>query len=53
LYVLWLKEEFPASLTVLYDESASKYLPTEDLAVLTELTSSRLIKAKAKLMSNK
>jgi hypothetical protein len=53
LYVLWLKEEFPASLTVLYDESASRYLPTEDLAVLTELTSSRLIKAKAKLMSNK
>ena len=51
LYVLWLKEEFPASLTVLYDESASRYLPTEDLAVLTELTSSRLIKAK--LMSNK
>ena len=51
LYVLWLKEEFPASLTVLYDESASRYLPTEDLAVLTELTSSRLIKAK--LMINK
>jgi len=53
LYVLWLKEEFPASLTVLYDESASRYLPTEDLAVLTELTSSRLIKAKAKLIRNK
>ena len=53
LYVLWLKEEFPASLRVLYDESASRYLPTEDLAVLTELTSSRLIKAKAKLMSNR
>jgi hypothetical protein len=53
LYVLWLKGEFPASLTVLYDESASRYLPTEDLAILTELTSSRLIKAKTKLIRSK
>lgn len=53
VFVLWLKSEFPSSLTVLYDESASRYLPTEDLAVLTELASNRLIKAKAQLSLNK
>jgi hypothetical protein len=41
-YVLWLSDEFPASATVLYDSSASRYLPTEDLAVLAELTTIRL-----------
>jgi hypothetical protein len=42
-YILWKAEEFPASSNILYDESASNYLPTEDLAVLGEITTSRLI----------
>ena len=48
VYILWAESEFPASTTVLFDQSANSYLPTEDLAVLTELTSSRIIKAKSK-----
>jgi hypothetical protein len=48
-YILWKKDEFPASATILYDESASNYLPTEDLAVLGELTTARLISAKQSL----
>jgi hypothetical protein len=47
-YILWGAGEFPASSNILYDESASKYLPTEDLAVLGELTTSRLKEAKNK-----
>jgi hypothetical protein len=35
----------------LFDQSANNYLPTEDLAVLTELTSSRLLRAKNQLFS--
>ena len=46
VYILWAETEFPASITVLFDQSANNYLPTEDLAVLAELASSRLIKAK-------
>lgn len=46
VYILWAEKEFPASTTVLFDQSANSYLPTEDLAVLTELTSTRLIQAK-------
>jgi hypothetical protein len=38
-------EEFPASANVLFDEAASHYLPTEDLAVLGGLLASRLIRA--------
>jgi hypothetical protein len=49
VYILWAETEFPASTTVLFDQSANSYLPTEDLAVLAELTSSRLIKAKKTL----
>ena len=45
-YILWATREFPASASILYDESASNYLPTEDLAVLGELTTSRLLVAK-------
>jgi hypothetical protein len=45
-YILWAAGEFPASASILYDESASSYLPTEDLAVLGELTTSRLLEAK-------
>jgi hypothetical protein len=44
--VLYLADdEFPASANVLFDASASHYLPTEDLAVLGGLLASRLIKA--------
>ena len=46
VYILWAETEFPACTTILFDQSASSYLPTEDLAVLTELTSNRLVKAK-------
>lgn len=42
LYILWKNEEFPASATTLFHASASYYLPTEDLAVLAELTTARL-----------
>jgi hypothetical protein len=42
VYILWKTGEFPASATAFFDESASHYLPTEDLAVLAELTTIRL-----------
>ncbi len=42
VYVLWEKSEFPASANILFDTSAKNYLPTEDLAVLAELTTNRL-----------
>jgi hypothetical protein len=42
-YILWKAEEFPASANILYDKAASNYLPTEDLAVLGEITTGRLI----------
>jgi hypothetical protein len=45
-YILWEADEFAASASILYDQSASNYLPTEDLAVLGELTTGRLIEAK-------
>lgn len=48
-YILWGKEEFPASANILYDASASSYLPTEDLAVLGELSTLRLIEASKNL----
>ena len=38
-------EEFPASANVLFDSSASHYLPTEDLAVLGGILAGRLIKS--------
>ncbi len=45
-YILWrADEEFPAEVNILFDDSASSYLPTEDLAVLGELTTVRLIAA--------
>jgi Domain of unknown function (DUF3786) len=43
--ILWRGSEFSAEASMLFDESASRYLPTEDLAVLGELTTSRLIEA--------
>lgn len=45
-YILYGAGEFPASANILYDESASYCLPTEDLAVLGEITTMRLIEAK-------
>jgi hypothetical protein len=42
--ILWETNEFPAQASILFDESASHYLPTEDLAVLGELATSRLLK---------
>jgi len=48
-YILWGAQEFAAEARILYDESASNYLPTEDLAVLGEVTSARLIQARAAL----
>ena len=45
-YILWKADEFPASANILYDQSASNYLPTEDLAGLGEITTSRLLQAR-------
>ena len=45
VFILWGAEEFPASASVLYDESASCFLPTEDLAGVGEIATSRLIAA--------
>jgi len=47
VYILWVAEEFSASATILFDESASCFLPTEDLSVLGELTTHRLLKAQS------
>ena len=38
-------EEFPAWVNILFDGTASHYLPTEDWAVVGELLSSRLLRA--------
>jgi hypothetical protein len=53
VYILWRADEFPASATTLFDESASHYLPTEDLAVLAELTTIRLEQSWAILRKRK
>jgi hypothetical protein len=53
VYVLWKTGEFPASATTLFDESASRHLPTEDLAVLAELTTSRLQQVQSILETQK
>jgi hypothetical protein len=45
IYILWKADEFPASASILFDQTASNYLPTEDLAVLGEITTIRLIEA--------
>jgi hypothetical protein len=41
--ILWRRSEFPAEANILYDKTANNYLPTEDLAVLGELMTARLI----------
>ena len=44
LYMLWMSDnELPGSANILFDSSVSKLLPTEDLAVLGELTTLKLI----------
>jgi hypothetical protein len=53
VYILWRTSEFPASATTLFDQSASHYLPTEDLAVLAELTTARLEQSWATLKKGK
>ncbi len=46
VFIVWAStEEFEGSSQVLFDESASSYLPTENLAVLAELVANRLTKA--------
>ncbi len=45
-YILWCADELQATANILYDQSASNYLPTEDLAVLGELATIRLVEAK-------
>ena len=47
-FILYGSDEFGASANILYDESASGFLPTEDLAVLGELAVLRLIEATKK-----
>lgn len=42
-YILWKgDDELQSSVRIFFDASASNYLPTEDLAVLAELTTLRL-----------
>jgi hypothetical protein len=53
VYLLWAAGEFPASASVLFDESASCFLPTEDLACLGEITTGRLIQINSTLKSKK
>jgi hypothetical protein len=53
VYIVWGAHEFPAIASILYDSSACHYLPTEDLAVLGEFTTSRLIAAKSSLEAKK
>ena len=43
-YVLWEgDEEFPASAQLLFDSSVDHYLPLEDIVVLGQVTTGRLI----------
>ncbi len=51
--IVWGSHEFPASASILYDSSASSFLPTEDLAILGELTTARLVDAKTSLKTKK
>jgi hypothetical protein len=45
-YVVYAKEDYPASASIFYDASAKDYLPTEDLGVLGEVATIRLLQAK-------
>lgn len=48
-FILHVSDEFGAAVNILYDVSASSFLPTEDLAVLGELASLRFIEASKSL----
>lgn len=53
-YIIWKgDDELPASSMLLFDASASHYLPTEDIAVLGELTTARLMISLKKIVSNR
>ena len=43
--IVWRRSEFPSQANTLYDQTANNYLPTEDLAVLGELTTVRIFQA--------
>jgi hypothetical protein len=44
-YILWVDEDLPPSVNVLFDETANNYLNAEGLANLAELTTWRLLLA--------
>ena len=49
-YVLWEgDEEFPPSVQLLFDSSVDHYLPLEDIVVLGQITSGRLISLSSRL----
>ncbi|MDR0373186.1 MAG: DUF3786 domain-containing protein [Nitrososphaerota archaeon] len=52
-FILYVSDEFGASANILYDESAASFLPTEDLAVLGELTVLRIIAAKEMVLKKR
>ncbi len=52
--ILWLKSsEFPAKVNFLFSSNANYYLSTEELAILGQLTSARLIIASKLISQNK
>jgi len=50
-YILWVDEDLPPSVNILFDETGSNYLNAEGLANLAELTTWRLTLAKKLLQS--
>ncbi len=53
VYLLWGADEFDASANILFNETASCFLPTEDLAVLGEITTGRLIEVHSQQTNEK
>ena len=50
-YILWVDEDLPPSVNILFDETGNNYLNAEGLANLTELTTWRLLLAQKLLQS--